>query len=713
MRLKEFLQDGSNSNSAKNWDKLSLSQRKEYVNSFLQNKGYNKNQSAAVLGNLLQENSTLNTSTKNSIGALGIAQWMGDRKSKLLNEENPYSIVTQLNHLDNELRTNGWSGYNEHKNTFFQSNNLSDLTYAVRKGFERPEEHEANDARRLKYANEIAGSVYTDGSTGNQSGLSDNYQHADMSEYKSIIEDMHKGLWDYNKINEMYQKNPGFTTMMVDNVNKEADLAETQKLEQERLQQEQNKKIVEQKNQKIQNDLVEKQNEREQLLSMVPKSQSITYGDIQQQSMQEGGTVSDMWKNKTGLDWSEAKAKGYTDGSYSSNIKLLHSLQNNTQAEIPTEEKNIEEISMIAPKDIRVRQQQTLVKQGDYNNNKNYAIVDKGDNKIYYFGTDHNVKSAENIITGKDNLDSDRGLSMKQWYQIPENKDKTHEDYFKYLDDKNLQITPSGEFTIGEHRTNVTQNPSQLGRLINLFRPERAEQIEKSRTDAYGKKGELFTMVDTNGVPISKAIHGTNYENRVQALDQNNSDNRNLSNGCINIKGNSMCFDILEDGSKVFVMPEESKSLIKPKDKEKAIKYGSRLDSSSRYIEEVLNENNITNDKGLVNFITALREKESKSGTSKFSKYIEPLANQLDMVKSNGDFQINPDSEFSKYLPKNYDNSNIKDQIKAVVNFYNDHKKNLNPTEMYNLYNTGSSAKKSPYTKKFQEILDHVNIINN
>ena len=44
---------------------------------------------------------------------------------------------------------------------------------------------------------------------------------------------------------------------------------------------------------------------------------------------QRGGatkTVAQQWKEKTGLDWSEAKRLGFTDGSYEGNIKLAGQL---------------------------------------------------------------------------------------------------------------------------------------------------------------------------------------------------------------------------------------------------------------------------------------------------------------------------------------------------------------------------------------------------
>lgn len=47
------------------------------------------------------------------------------------------------------------------------------------------------------------------------------------------------------------------------------------------------------------------------------------------QKYAEGGEISKKWKEKTGLDWSEAKKRGLTDGSYDANISLLKKLKSN------------------------------------------------------------------------------------------------------------------------------------------------------------------------------------------------------------------------------------------------------------------------------------------------------------------------------------------------------------------------------------------------
>ena len=61
-----------------------------------------------------------------------------------------------------------------------------------------------------------------------------------------------------------------------------------------------------------------------------PQAQSYGYpGSLAKQKMggwldhyQDGGTVSELWEQKTGTPWSEAKKQGLTDGSYEGNIKV-------------------------------------------------------------------------------------------------------------------------------------------------------------------------------------------------------------------------------------------------------------------------------------------------------------------------------------------------------------------------------------------------------
>ena len=71
---------------------------------FFKSKGYSDVATAALVGGFLQE-SGLKSTIQNSIGAFGIAQWLGDRKKALLKEPNYNTLETQLNFVIKELNS--------------------------------------------------------------------------------------------------------------------------------------------------------------------------------------------------------------------------------------------------------------------------------------------------------------------------------------------------------------------------------------------------------------------------------------------------------------------------------------------------------------------------------------------------------------------------------------------------------------------------------
>lgn len=72
---------------------------------FFLSKGYSDVQVAALVGGFISE-SGVNPEIVNSIGAVGIAQWLSDRKTKLLSKSNPYDLNTQLNFVIEEFNNN-------------------------------------------------------------------------------------------------------------------------------------------------------------------------------------------------------------------------------------------------------------------------------------------------------------------------------------------------------------------------------------------------------------------------------------------------------------------------------------------------------------------------------------------------------------------------------------------------------------------------------
>lgn len=137
---------------------LSIPERKRYITNYFIGKGYTPVQASAIVGNLQQENRSFDPNIKNSIGATGIAQWLGKgRKGKLLQRENPYNIDTQLDFLHDELQGNikgAWTNNVGGKEAFFNTDDVNKATYIIRKDFERPGEHEAHDKQRYKFAHD-------------------------------------------------------------------------------------------------------------------------------------------------------------------------------------------------------------------------------------------------------------------------------------------------------------------------------------------------------------------------------------------------------------------------------------------------------------------------------------------------------------------------------------------------------------------------------
>jgi hypothetical protein len=69
---------------------------------FFLDRGFTDIQVAALVGGFIQE-SRVNPEIINSIGAIGIAQWLKDRKTKLLSKAEPTSLITQLNFVIEEF----------------------------------------------------------------------------------------------------------------------------------------------------------------------------------------------------------------------------------------------------------------------------------------------------------------------------------------------------------------------------------------------------------------------------------------------------------------------------------------------------------------------------------------------------------------------------------------------------------------------------------
>lgn len=106
-------------------------------------------QAAAMIGNFVKE-SRLDPKAVNSIGATGIAQWLGGRKTALMKLDNPLTLKTQLNFVTLELQ--GSEKGLIYNDTFKNSTDIAEVTVTVRKVYERPREVEADDPTRIQAA---------------------------------------------------------------------------------------------------------------------------------------------------------------------------------------------------------------------------------------------------------------------------------------------------------------------------------------------------------------------------------------------------------------------------------------------------------------------------------------------------------------------------------------------------------------------------------
>lgn len=97
---------------------------------FLISNGFSRYQTAGIMGNLMQEH---RFNTFDTPGGLGIAQWIGSRRTELLAMSHPENIYTQLNFLMHELSTNYVKVMNEIKS----SSNIEDSVIIFQNKFER------------------------------------------------------------------------------------------------------------------------------------------------------------------------------------------------------------------------------------------------------------------------------------------------------------------------------------------------------------------------------------------------------------------------------------------------------------------------------------------------------------------------------------------------------------------------------------------------
>ncbi len=345
----------------------------------------------------------------------------------------------------------------------------------------------------------------------------------------------------------------------------------------------------------------------------------------------------------------------------------------------------------------RVAKQNEIIKKAN-REKENYAIVDKNADSVFYFKPTGENITGEPIITGASQNDTDYGLSMKEWFE--KTGSTSHEDYFKYLKENKFQTTPSGIFRIGSLRNNTATNPDFYGGLFNsIFRPEREKQIYESRIRDYGPKQKLLTLISENGVPSSKAIHGTGNPDRIAAFNTLGA-NRAMSNGCINVNGKTVCFDQIGKGSGVFILPEESQEVLNYNDNVTARNKNKLYAQTRKDVANAFVERGLPITKGAVDFVSSVAEKESKNMRSLGARAEAAFPYFSGGV---GAFQIHPNL-FKQYLPKDYEVGDYNTGAEAVYNFYNQNQ-GKSAEEMYKRY---SGDRRGEYSPVFNRTYDRM-----
>jgi len=115
---------------------------------FLIAQGFTREQVAGVMGNLQQEH---NFNTSDEPGGLGIAQWIGARRSNLVAKGNYLDLNVQLNYLMEELNGSEYRA----KAAIQASTTVDQATVAFQNKFERCGQCE--QGTRIMYAYKILG----------------------------------------------------------------------------------------------------------------------------------------------------------------------------------------------------------------------------------------------------------------------------------------------------------------------------------------------------------------------------------------------------------------------------------------------------------------------------------------------------------------------------------------------------------------------------
>lgn len=139
-----------------------VQQTAKEAKNYLVQKGLKPHEAAGVVGNLIQE-SAMDPGITNSIGAFGLAQWLGPRKKALVSwakgrGKDPSDLYTQLDYIMEEPMESA-----KMLNALSKTKTASQAAATFSQIYERPGKAEANNHRRAGYAENLMyknGGVY-------------------------------------------------------------------------------------------------------------------------------------------------------------------------------------------------------------------------------------------------------------------------------------------------------------------------------------------------------------------------------------------------------------------------------------------------------------------------------------------------------------------------------------------------------------------------
>jgi len=328
---------------------------------------------------------------------------------------------------------------------------------------------------------------------------------------------------------------------------------------------------------------------------------------------EDGTVISELYKQKTGKDWSTAKQEGLTTGSYDDNMKLRDRL---VKGEFDNKQMNSNNSKQIIN---NTTQNQDYTKAKDFNEAFKIARNQLGTNQIFEY---QGRKYGTNILGEK--FEPSEEVLIKANMNKPEVKQRLNKQNNMvssvYSDKKTTKVVPEyQDWDKVKKRTKELNKMSQAD-IITGYHKDSEEQylvLDKKRGKMHLYKGDkeissynvgtganvgdeqtktvvkngkvdwdagnkmtgagIYTVSGVNpknshysdaptwnfkneqGIEVPMAIHSS-FGDRTAKLKDNDETNNRLSNGCIN----GICYNLKElykngykEGQKLYVLPDD------------------------------------------------------------------------------------------------------------------------------------------------------------